>query len=464
MSITNKIYDVLPRYWQNIAINIYGYWWNRRRFGGVYKSELLKFKHREGYDSKQWEDYQETELRKILLHAFNNVPYYFEKYKAIGLSENDLANFRLSDLNKLPYLEKDDLRLFGKTTLISKNKSKTGKFYSSSGSTGTPTSIFYSRKMHQIWTAGYEARVKNWAGVNQDMTRGMIGGRRILPKSDFSPPYYRFNMFEKMVYFSAYHIAKQTAQNYIEGMKKHHVDFMMGYAMSNYFLARFINEENLDAPKLKAIITSSEKLTNEMREAFRMAYQCETFDTWSGVEMCAQISECEYHSLHESPDIGIIEVVDQNGLPITDGQAGEAICTSLINFDQPLIRYRCGDVLKPSNKKCECGREMRVFDEIIGRIEDVVISSDGREMVRFHGIFIDLKKIIKGQIIQHSLNNFEIKVICSSPLNQTDKEVIMERMESQLGKIDININEVSEIQTGKNGKFQAVISYVKRKK
>ena len=85
---------------------------------------------------------------------------------------------------------------------------KNGAYYSSSGSTGTPTSIYISKKSHQKWTAGYEIRVKNWAGVSKDMVRGMIGGRRILPNANAKQPFYRYNLFEKMVYFSAYHIQR----------------------------------------------------------------------------------------------------------------------------------------------------------------------------------------------------------------------------------------------------------------
>jgi len=55
---------------------------------------------------------------------------------------------------------------------------------------------------------------------------------------------------------------------------------------------------------------------------------------------------------------------------------------------------------------------MVVVEEIIGRIEDTVIGTDGREIVRFHGIFVNLPSVVEGQIIQHELNKFEIRVVC----------------------------------------------------
>ena len=462
MAFCDKIYSLLPLPLQNVAISIFGYFWKKRRFGGVFDSEIQNFKWRENLTKQQWRGYQTLELRKILINAFINVPFYNEKYSKAGFKLVDFENFELKDLHRLPYLEKDELRQFGRTTLLSQKMDKKGAFYSSSGSTGTPTSIYLSSKTHQIWSAGYEIRVKNWAGVSKEMVRGMIGGRRILADANAQPPFYRYNFFEKMVYFSAYHISSGTAANYVEGMKKHKVDFMMGYAMSNYFLARFINENNLKAPVLKSVITSSEKLTPEMRQEFRNAYGSECFDTWSGVEACAQISECEYHSLHESPDIGIIEVVDENGLQVTNKNAGEAICTSLINFDQPLIRYRCGDVLRLADKTCTCGREMQTYSEIIGRLEDVVIGSDGREMVRFHGLFIELPNIMQGQIIQNSKTEFEINLVCKTKLTTAEIDIIKKRLFSQVGNVNVSINQVEEVEKGPNGKFKAVISKINR--
>ena len=76
------------------------------------------------------------------------------------------------------------------------------------------------------------------------------------------------------------------------------------------------------------------------------------------------------------------------------GETGEVYSTGLLNFDQPLIRYRIGDMVKlAENQQTLCGRNMPVIEEIVGRVEDTVIGRDGREMVRFHGIFINLPSV-----------------------------------------------------------------------
>jgi phenylacetate-CoA ligase len=114
------------------------------------------------------------------------------------------------------------------------------------------------------------------------------------------------------------------------------------------------------------------------------------------------------------------------------------------------------------NQSCKCKRNMPIIDEIIGRVEDTVIGQDGREMVRFHGIFINISKIIEGQIIQYTLGQYEIKLVTSKQLSSEEIDLIRKRMESQLGKIELIISIVESIPRNNNGKFKAVISHVKR--
>jgi phenylacetate-CoA ligase len=462
-AIIENIYSKSPISFQNILISVYGYFWKMRRFGGIYMNELKDFQAREKYTKSQFENYQTFELRKLLLHALETVPYYSTLFNDIGLTKNEILKFELCDLIKIPFLSKDILRQHGTNNLISSKVSKGRSFFASSGSTGTPVQILYTHDLHQKMTAAMENRVRNWAGVSYKDARGMIGGRRVVPDGNSKGSFYRYNLFENQVYYSAYHISLKNVKDYINGLKKHHVTWMTGYTMSNFFLARFIEESGEVVPQMKAVITSSEKLTQEMRDTFKRVYGCNTFDSYSGVEACGLISECEKGSLHISPDIGIIELLNEKGIPIMPGEVGEAVCTGLINFDQPLIRYRIGDMIKLSeNQTCECGRKMPIVDEIVGRTEDVVLSQDGREMVRFHGIFIGISSIIEGQIIQHSFHDFEIKLVVAKPLINTEKQLIISRMISQLGDVSVNLNEVESIPRTANGKFKAVVSHVTR--
>jgi len=455
--ITDKIYAKSPVALQNVIISTYGYYWKNRRLGKEFKQQLEEFKKREKFTKKEWEQYQTIELRKLLIHAFKTVPFYTDKYKKAGFALADFENFKLSDLSKLPYLEKEELRKFGKTTLLSSVRKK-GKFYSSSGSTGTPISVYFSKKFHQIWNAAYEVRVRNWAGVNYKMARGMIGGRRILPDAQVKPPFYRYNAAEKQTYFSAYHLSEKTTPNYVEGLVKNKVEYMVGYAMSIYMLADFILKLNIRAPKLVAVLTSSEKLTPIMRRTIEKAFQCKVFDAYSGVEACGLISENSNDDLLFSPDTGIMEVVDSKGKQVDFGKNGEVIATGLLNFDQPLIRYRIGDYVKLSKDQNSL---MLKVDEIEGRVEDVIIGKDGQKMVRFHGLFVNIPLLKSAQVIQKSLDDIQINLMVEDGFDKSNERLIAQRLISQLGEQNVFFNYLKEIPKSKNGKFKAVISLLK---
>lgn len=463
MSIAERIYKASPLFLQNVMVSLYGWRWQKRRFGGVFQEQLNQFKSREFYTALQWSEYSSNELQKVLCFAFENVPYYKNKWELSGLTKDSIQRITIDSLGSLPFLEKNDLRKYCKSALLSSGIRGKKTFFASSGTTGTPVSILYSKTMHQLWSAAYEARVRHWAGVNRFMSRGMIGGRRVVPEGNATIPYYRYNTFENQIYFSAYHISPSTAANYLDAMRKYRPEYMAGYAMSNYLLARYIYEQKLKAPKLKAVITSSEQLTQQMRDTFEKVYGCKTYDGWSGVEACGLVSECEYGKLHINPDVGLIEILDKQGMPVSPGETGEVVCTGFLNYEQPLIRYKIGDYMTLAlNQSCSCKREMPIIENIIGRIEDVIIGKDGREMVRFHGIFIGLDKIIQAQVIQEEIDTIHLNIVSETPLTNEEQEILTKRIYSQLGDVNVQIFQLKEIPCGANGKHKAVISKVKR--
>ena len=454
----DSIYRISPVILQNLYISLYGAYWKNRRYGGCFHQKIEEYKLHETYTEKEWKNYQENKLRNLLCYVFENVPFYQQKYADEGFKLNDFKNFKLADIKSIPILEKEDLRKYGKNLLLSKNKDK-GKFYSSSGSTGTPIEIYFSKKMHQSWSALYEVRVRNWANLNFNTPRAMIGGRRVLQNSKLKAPYYRYNYFEKQAYFSAYHISKDTTIAYVLELEKVKSEYLVGYAMSIYLLAKNINDLKINAPKLKAVLTSSEKLTKQMRETIELAFKCKVFDAYSGIEACGLISENEFGELLFSPDSGILEVINEKGENSKLGEVGEVISTGFLNYDQPLIRYRIGDqVILEKNQKTKSGVNFPKIKEIYGRNEDVIVGSDGREMVRFHGVFINIEGLIMAQVLQISYTQIVIKLVVDSTYNVNSEKQIIKRIKSQLSDINVTIKYVEALGNTKNGKYKAVIS------
>lgn len=461
-SLFDQIYANSPVWFQNIGISMYGLMWRHRRYGGNFSRYVAQFAARESFSAEQWSDYQTEQLRLLLLNANHYVPYYKALFARLSLSETDLTHFTLDDLSELPILEKEQIRdqpqLFISNNVPLRRLNK----YYTSGTTGTPLAILCTTDTDRKNQAAYEARVRRWAGVNNTMSRAMIGGRLVVTRGHARPPFWRYNIFERQLYFSAFHIAPVFVSDYVQALNHFQPDYLVGYASSHYFLARMIAEQGLKVYQPKAVLTSSENLTAEARKTISEVYNCPVFDGYSGVEACCQISECEHHTLHESPDMGIIELLNDDGLLAEAGEFGEIIATGLLNFEQPLIRYRTGDMAIRAKSTCACERQMPTFQELVGRLEDTVVGVDGREMVRFHGIFVGLSHVREGQIIQNTLTDFLIKLVVDEQFGNSEKEEIYNRFQTRLGQVNLEFEFVNKIERTLGGKFRAVISHVNR--
>lgn len=458
LKIKNIIYLNSPVWLQNSMVSAFGYYWKRRRFSKAFYAEYERALKRESYSSEQWKEHANAQLQQLLQHAFLTVPYYRKSFSSKKLHYHDLKKITTDSLSQLPVVPKDDFRMFGTNTMLSEKLEPGGIFLLSSGSTGTPTATRFSHRMHQQWFALMESRVRNWAGVSSNIPRGMIGGRIIMKGNCLKPPFHRYNYFEKQAYFSAFHINRRNAPEYLAAIYNHNLEYMTGYAVSNFLLAQNFQQLQLTAPALKAVITSSETLTREMRHLLAQTYHCKVFDSWSGIEACGLVSECSFGRLHIHLDAGIIELLNDHLEPVAPGQPGDVYCTGFLNYDQPLIRYKIGDQMIFSHVECECGSSLPVIKEIVGRCEDVIYGKDGRQMVRFHSVFKNISIIRRAQVCQDSIDQIMLKIIADRELNASEKKSICETIESQLGDIRVHIERVDEIPLSKNGKFKAVIS------
>lgn len=460
--VLEKIYSNSPVWLQQVGMTAYGAMWKRRRFGKWFQEELPHFVEREAFTELQWREYQTRKIRELLCFAYEVVPHYRQQFGNVGVSKKDLETFQLSELASLPILEKDTIRRDPISLVATTITSRRLHTYQTSGTTGTPMEIKFSTEMHQLWSAAYEARCRNWAGVNNTMSRAMIGGRLVVPQANATPPFWRYNAAERQLYMSAFHISPSNAKWYAAALSRYKPDYLVGYASAHFFLARLFDELRLEVHSPKAVLTSSEKLTEDMREVIERVYRCKVFDAYSGVEACCLASECEHHRLHVSPDVGIIELLDEEGLPAPAGEFGEIVATGLLNFAQPLIRYRTGDYAIVSNEKCPCGRDMPILQELVGRLEDTVIGKNGRETVRFHGIFVGLPSIREGQIVQEDYSRFRLRLAVTSSFNEHDRTIIRQRFAERLGDVELAFEYVDAIERTARGKYRAVVSNVRR--
>ncbi len=456
MTKFDQLYSALPLPLQNQVVSLYGLYWHWLRFGGNFAEHDRGYRERERFDADQWAAYQQKQLRELITIAAEQVPYYQRIW-----TEDQISAAKCGELTALPLLEKDPIRRNPKD-FVRRDMSRERYWTNlTSGSTGTPIASMWTAEETRDSLAVREVRSANWAGVSFKQPRATFSGRMVEPNPDSKGPFYRFNSVEKQVYFSPFHLRPDTAHFYVEALKRHKIRWMTGYAVSYYLLAKFIIDAGLDVPPLTAVITTSEKLTPEMRSVMEQAYHCRIYEEYSTVENALFASECEHGHLHVSPDVGIVEILRPDGSACELGEIGEVVTTCLMRSFQPMIRFRLGDLAAWDSESCPCGRSMPVIKEVVGRIEDVVVGPDGRQMVRFHGIFVNQPHIIEGQIIQESVDQIHVKVVPTHEFSDIDIQDIIHRVQQRLGKaIHVTVEKVDMIPRTSAGKFKAVISNI----
>ncbi len=459
-----QLYAALPSWLQSVAISLYGIRWRNERLGGRFDEYVREFRERDRWPADTFSQWLDERLREKLVLAWDSVPYYRRVWNQAGIVREDLQKFTRTDLCRLPSTPKDDFRSDQSSFLREGVSGQQVRKYHSSGSTGTPITAACTPDDHRRFIAAREARSFGWAGVSVQSPRSMIGGRMVVTNPDAPPPYHRYNLAEQQVYFSAFHIAPENAIYYVDALNRYRPDVLTGYAQSHFLLGRMMLAQGLALKyRPKALILSSEQLTPSMRTVIQQAFGARAWEEYGAVENVVLATECEYGRLHAHQDFGIVEIVDEGGQPVPPGVEGRILCTGLQNETQLLVRYEIGDLGVWDGTDCPCGRNhLPVLSAVTGRIEDVVIGPDGRELVRFHGIFIDAPHVLAGQIVQESHTRIVIRVIATAGFGDADRRLLAERVRARLGSVDVHVQTVSALERTARGKVRAVISHVRQ--
>jgi phenylacetate-CoA ligase len=461
---SRQLYQISPKWLQQLGIYAYGWYWKRRRFGDEFENAWRAYAEREQWPADCFREYVETRLRQQLQRAFAEVPYYRQVFRQSGLDEMSIRTFKLEDLVRLPILEKSALRENPMVCLTSSAVRRPPKQFFTSGSTGTPITVFIDREAHQHNLGVREARSFRWAGVSLRDPRATFGAKLVVPTSERRGPYWRYNPWERQVYFSIYHIRAATVDDYVFALNKYKPTTMVGFPSAIGTLAHFIAEKGLSVHSPRAIITTSEPLDLQTRKHIENVFRCQCYQEYSSLENCFLATECEFGQFHVSLDFGYLEILRPDGTPCRSGEIGEIVATGFANKKQIFIRYRVGDYASWSNVPCDCGRStLPTLDSVIGRIEDALLLPDGRRIARLDSIFKQLLSIRMSQIVQTALDTVEIKVVPAQDYDPSVAEELRRRFREYVGgNMKVTVTCVSEIPREQSGKVRAVVSHVFR--
>ncbi len=454
MSLTLDIYHRLPPRSRSAIASIRGYylnWWRYDRLTDRLVEEALE---RESWSSTEWNAWQSEKLAFLLERAATKVPYY-RRHWAERRRNGDQASWAY--LENWPVLEKSEVRTNPKD-FVADDKKPSRMFHEhTSGTTGTSLNLWVSRNAVRAWYALFEARSRRWYDLSRKDRWAILGGQLVSPVSQRRPPFWVWNAGLNQLYLSSYHLAPDLIPAYLDALVKYRVKYILGYSSAIYALAYEALKRDFKGLRLDVAITNAEPLYEHQREAISKAFGCPVRETYGMAEIVAAGSECEAGSLHQWPEVGIIEADAAIGNEMAD-----LICTGLINVDMPLIRYRVGDRGKLSTEMCQCGRTLPLIEKIEGRSDDVLYTRDGRRVGRLDPIFKSGLPIREAQIIQESLDEIRLVYVPDENFQKNLLTELSDLIRERLGDVSINFEQVAKIPRTSRGKFRAVICRLSR--
>jgi phenylacetate-CoA ligase len=461
MKLADRLYAVSPTWLQHVAVSAFGFQWKRRRFGTTYAAERDAFLARERYDTQSWRHWQTSRLRELLHEAVTRVPYYRREWKEL-LSPAQAQRFTLGDLRRLPVLEKNVVRQSPEEFLLDGKAPEDAVICPTSGSTGTPVRAYWTNPDFQRSLALREARGCVPAGVSYEMPRATIHGRLVVPVDRSAGPFHRFNIFERQVYFSAFHISEKNVAQYAAALVRHGITWGTGYTHCWELIGRLMLEQGIPPPPtMKAVITTSEPMLPDTRAVLSRAFGCRVYQEYGQVEEGVWACEGADGRMRQSPDASVLELLRPNGAPAEPGEPGDVVCTSFIRRCQPFIRYRLGDVATLDPEPDRTGRAMPILKRIDGRLEEMVVAPDGRRVGQFYGIFVELKGCREAQVIQEAPERVRVRMVPSPEFSDATVQEVRQRMRLRCGdRMQVIVDPVEAIPRTKAGKFRAVVNLV----
>lgn len=451
----------MPAPLRNLAAGLRGWQLSQRRYGAQTDKWVAEAVDRETWTPDQWRCWQGERLARLLGQASRRVPAYRRLWGAeLGYDGGD----PFKCLARLPILGKELLRQDSSAFVDAECRIRDLWPEHTSGTTGTPLRLWHSRDTLQAWYALVEARWRGWYGFNRETRWAILGGQLIVsPKRD-CPPYWVYNSPMRQLYLSAYHLSERSAADYLKALQDHGARYLLGYASSMAILAREAGKLGMRVPSLSAVISNAEPLYDHQRETIRTAFGCPVYDSYGMSEMVCGASECHHGQLHLWPDAGIHEVLAMDSdEPVQPGQTGRLVCTGLLNFEMPLIRYATGDSVAVSNnsERCPCGRTLPVLARIEGRLDDVIVTPMGRHVGRLDPVFKGDMDIVEAQIVQCTPRAVEVRVVRGARYTPITESRVRHALVERLDGMDVSFAYVDSIPRGRNGKFKAVLSLVR---
>lgn len=387
---------------------------------------------------------QTERLVKAVAYAYERVPLYKERFDEIGLKPADIKE--LSDITKLPFTVKTDLRDNYPYGLLAVPMSDIVRVHASSGTSGKPTVVAYTKDDLDMWS-DCMARLIVAAGGNSDDVAQISFGYGL-----FTGALGLHQGFEK-IGAAVVPASSGNTERQVMLLKDLGVTALVATPSYGLYIAEVMDKLGIskEEMKLRIGLFGSEASSPEMHAELQERLGLIPTDNYGLSEIIGPgvsgecLSKC---GMHINEDHFYPEIVDPNTLkPVADGEWGELVLTTLTKQGMPMIRYRTKDITRLMRERCECGRTLVRMDKIQGRSDDMLkIRGVNVFPSQIEGVLLNIPELGGG--------NYEITVTRDGHMDKLEIRVELRdtsliddfsALESLVGKIRHNLKTVLQI-------------------
>ncbi|MEO6562227.1 MAG: AMP-binding protein [Nitrosospira sp.] len=411
------------------------------------------------WDQIRLQELQLSRLRQLLTHAGAYVPYYRNLFAKIGFEAKGVRS--LTDLQRLPLLDKSKIRS-NIEALKSENARSLHRF-NTGGSSGEPL-VFYIGKERVTHDVAAKWRATRWWDVDIGDREMVVWGSPIELGAQDGVRALRDRLFRTRL-LPAFEMSEQKLDRFLDEIRVMRPKMLYGYPSALSHIARHAKAsgQHMDDLGIRVAFVTSERLYDEQRQQISETFACRVANGYGGRDAGFIAHECPQGSMHITAEDIIVEIVDQQGVPLPYGEAGEIVVTHLATKDFPFIRYRTGDIGVLDSKPCVCGRGLPALKEIQGRSTDFLVAQDGTVIHGLALIYIlrDMPQVRNFKIIQESPDLTRVWIVSEVGLIPETIAKIECGFKARLGSaVNVVIEEMAEIPADKSGKFRYVVSKV----
>ncbi len=462
MAIEDKIYLFLKNYnklpfsVQKAIGKCYNFIPNSVRYGKFYNDYQTRIHYfNNSTTACEVKSKQLKLLFDIVNYAGINIPFYYEF---------PICN-SIEDFKKLPIITKQEL-IQNKQLFINKKLSNYFLKVNTGGSTGAPLEFFIQKGVtrskeaaHFEWywkLFGYKTGSKMFAVRGSPLRNNAL---------------YQYQSIKNILNVSCYNIHKNNINIIINEINSFNPKFIWAYpsALKNLLSTIEETKSNLNI-NIRSIFVGSEYLSLLDKDKFSKYFNAKVVNWYGHSEYLIHGGYCNKNDLyHFYPFYGYIELLDDNGLEITEpGRTGKIVATGFDNKVMPFIRYDTGDFGTLSKyNKCVCGFKGTMLECIDGRQVDLIVLSDHTKVSLtafiFGQHFAEFGKIIEFQIHQNKIGIIKIKLVTLKEFNNDDEKKLLTKMLSSVdNKLKISFEYVNQIEKTHRGKHRFFVNNIKK--